>query len=166
MSAPIKMPPMCQMHQYLLVHQCGYGEDDPWRALVIAAQIALFQAMTADPAIVEECGGKVEKLAEVGCHACRKPDAFGEIVEAGKTRDIGAIKRLGEAWVSAASGKRQLEDAIGAVVDDPRFICPRRKVRIVGVDRERGVVLVDGVDDPAPSLHEAIPIKFFVGGAE
>lgn len=95
----LMMPPMCDKHQYLLCQQAGYKESDPWRALIIVSQLALFQAMTADPKIYERVHGKVECIAELGCHACCKPDAFGEIVEAAKTHDLGAIKKLGEKWV-------------------------------------------------------------------
>lgn len=45
----IVLPDMCKTHQTLLVRQCGYGPEDPWRALLIATQIALFQGATADP---------------------------------------------------------------------------------------------------------------------
>lgn len=71
------------------------------------AQIALFQAASADPTFHARLGGDVGRIDEVGCLACFKPDAFGEIVEAAKRKDdTGAIKRLGEAWVSRARERR------------------------------------------------------------
>ena len=99
---------MCKTHQTLLVRQCAYGPDDPWRALLIATQIALFQGATADPQVQAETGGKVENLSGLGCLACRKPDLFGALIDkVQKTfpRDahIGAIKRLGERWVADAA---------------------------------------------------------------
>lgn len=94
----IELPMLCKTHQSLLVHQAGYTPADPWRALTIATQIALFQAATADPATHARTGGLIARLPALGCLACYKPDAFGEIVEAAKTKDLGAIKRLGEAW--------------------------------------------------------------------
>lgn len=100
MTAPtITVPDMCRLHQQLLVQQAGYSRSDPWRALIIMAQIALFQAATADGQFYERVGGDLERIGEVGCLACFKPDAFGEVVEAAKSDDIGAIKRLGESWV-------------------------------------------------------------------
>jgi hypothetical protein len=69
--------------------------------LIIMAQIALFQAATADPTFYARIGGDLQRIGEVGCLACFKPDAFGEIVEAAKRerRHGGTIKRLGESWV-------------------------------------------------------------------
>lgn len=104
MSEPqprINVPDMCPLHQSLLVHQAGYTRDDPWRVLVIMAQIALFQAATCDATFYERVGGDLGRIGDVGCLACFKPDAFGEIVEAAKNKaDRGAIKRLGESWVA------------------------------------------------------------------
>lgn len=101
----IQVPNMCQKHQSLLVHQTGYTGADPWRTLVIVAQMALFQGATADPATYERIGGDIMRLPELGCLACYKPDLFGEVVEAAKSKDIGAIKALGERWV--IEGQRQ-----------------------------------------------------------
>lgn len=111
-EAPVRpqvmLPNMCNTHQTLLVRQCGYGPQDPWRALLIATQIALFQGATADAKVHAETGGKVENLSGLGCLACRKPDLFGELIDkVQKTfpRDahIGAIKALGERWVADAA---------------------------------------------------------------
>lgn len=99
----IKVPEMCKKHQSLLVHQAGYSEKEPWRVLIIAAQIALFQAATGDAKTYEKIGEDITKIKSLGCLACYKPDAFGEIVEAGKTKDIGKIKELGERWVSSSA---------------------------------------------------------------
>jgi hypothetical protein len=74
---------------------------DPWRALLICVQIALFQAVTCDDTAYDKAGGDVANLARLGCFACFKPDRFGELVEAAKTHDLGVIKRLGESWVEA-----------------------------------------------------------------
>jgi hypothetical protein len=96
----VNIPNMCQMHQSLLVHQASYGPDDPWRVLIVMAQVALFQAATADPYFHERTGGDIFRTSEIGCLACFKPDAFGEIVEAAKDKNNpGAIKRLGESWL-------------------------------------------------------------------
>lgn len=99
----IAVPDMCQTHQYLLVRQAGYSPSDPWRALIIASQIALFQAATTDPKTHSRIGGDITRLHEIGCLACYKPDAFGEVVEAAKSHDLGKIKALGEHWVQAAA---------------------------------------------------------------
>ena len=72
--------------------------------MIIAAQIALFQAATHDPKTHDRIGGLIERLPELGCLACYKPDAFGEIVEAAKTHDLGAIKALGESWLVHSDG--------------------------------------------------------------
>ena len=100
-DAPIMMPDMCQKHQYLLVHQAGYKRTDPWQALIIMSNIALFQAATTDDRLYKKMGGDVRKITTLGCLACQKPDAFGEIVEAAKSNEVGAIKALGEKWVNA-----------------------------------------------------------------
>lgn len=104
----VMLPDLCNTHQTLLVRQCAYGPDDPWRALLIATQIALFQGATADPKVHAEVGGQVENLSGLGCLACRKPDLFGALVDkVQKTfpRDahIRAIKELGERWVAGAA---------------------------------------------------------------
>ena len=104
----IVLPDMCKTHQTLLVRQCAYGPEDPWRALLIATQIALFQGATADPKVHAETNGQVENLSGLGCLACRKPDLFGALVDkVQKTfpRDahIGVIKALGERWVADAA---------------------------------------------------------------
>lgn len=107
MSGPtIHVPDMCKTHQSLLIHQAGYTIEEPWRAVIVMAQIVLFQAATADPEFHNRTGGDITRTSEIGCLACFKPDAFGEIVEAAKNKeDMGAIKRLGESWVER--GRRQ-----------------------------------------------------------
>ena len=99
----VMMPDMCNTHQVLLVRQCNYGPQDTWRALLIAAQIALFQGATADAAVHTEIGGQVENLSKLGCLACRKPDLFGALIDkvqkTPRTEHIGVIKTLGEQWI-------------------------------------------------------------------
>lgn len=107
--AEIVLPDMCKTHQELLVRQCAYGPADPWRVLLIAAQIALFQGATADPKVQAETGGNVENLSVIGCLACRKPDLFGTLIDKvqrtfPRQAQIGAIKALGERWVAEAAG--------------------------------------------------------------
>lgn len=104
MSNPqITIPDLCALHLRLFVHGAGIVESEPWRAFVVAAQIALFQATTLDKTAHERMGGQIERLPDVGCLACFKPDAFGEIVEVAKAKDIGAIKQLGERWINEAA---------------------------------------------------------------
>lgn len=102
-STQINVADMCAKHQRLLIWQAHYKPRDPWRALVIVSQVALFQATTCDPKAQARLGGDLTRFPELGCLACLKPDAFGEIVEAAKTHDLGRIKLLGEAWVHAAA---------------------------------------------------------------
>lgn len=101
-QAAIVMPNMCDKHQYLLVQQAAYGPRDAWQALIIASQIVLFQAATCDNRIWKQLGGDVTRVPELGCLACQKPDAFGEIVEAAKTHDLKDIKALGDKWIANA----------------------------------------------------------------
>lgn len=98
----LMIPDLCQTHQYLLVKQAGYGPGDTWRALIVASQIALFQAATCDPKTHERIGADILRLPELGCLACYKPDAFGSIVEVAKTHDLKDIKDLGESWINEA----------------------------------------------------------------
>lgn len=98
----IVVPQMCTTHRSLLVHQAGYGPNDTWRALVIASNIVLFQAATADPQTWARIDD-VTKIGELGCLACYKPDAFGEVVEAAKSHDLGQIKALGERWLKESN---------------------------------------------------------------
>ena len=103
MNPQIAIPNMCQKHQALLVGQAGYASTDPWQLLILTAQIALFQAATTDNKTHLKIGDDITRIGELGCLACYKPDAFGEIVEAAKTHDLIDIKTLGERWVAAAA---------------------------------------------------------------
>lgn len=100
----IMVPDMCKKHQSLLVHQANYKPDDSWRVLIVAAQIALFQAATTDPKTHEKIGDDITKIGELGCLACYKPDAFGSIAETAKYHDIKEIKALGEKWLQDSKG--------------------------------------------------------------
>lgn len=99
MNKQITLPQMCNKHRHLLFVQCGYSEKDPWMALELASSIALFQAASIDKRTHEKTGGDITKVSEFGCLACYKPDSFGEIVQAGKSKDILKVKSLGERWV-------------------------------------------------------------------
>ena len=87
----VMMPNMCDKHQQLLVSQARYYESDPWRPLIIVSQLALFQAATTDALVHKRIGGDITRMKELGCMACLKPDAFGEVVEAAKSKDLGKI---------------------------------------------------------------------------
>jgi len=95
----IFVPTMCQKHQRLLVDQVCVGPGGPWRAYIIVAQVALFQAATAHPTTFERIGGDVTRIGELGCLACDRPDAFGEIVAAFQAGGVAAVKAWGEAIV-------------------------------------------------------------------
>lgn len=104
MTPRVSVPPFCVTHAHLLVYQLGFGDTDPWRALTVVAQVTLFQALISDPTTCEKVGGAVENLSSLGCFACVKPDAFGEIIavgqQAGRSGAIAAIKKYGEKLVS------------------------------------------------------------------
>lgn len=93
------MPNMCKTHQSLLVHQCGFGPNDTWRSLIIMAQIALFQAATADDNFWKILDDDINNISRIECLACFKPDKFGEIVDIVQRKGQGAIKELGESWL-------------------------------------------------------------------
>lgn len=97
----MQMADICKKHQILLVKQTKFSPKDPWQALIVVTQIALFQAATADKKTYGRIDGDITKLPSLGCLACYKPDAFGEIVEAAKSHDLGKVKALGEGWVKA-----------------------------------------------------------------
>lgn len=104
----IEIPEMCQKHKSLLVQQAGYSRTEPWRALIIMAQLALFQGAAADPVFWERVDNDPTKVDRIGCLACFKPDRFGEIVEAAKNKnDPGAIKRLGDSYGGGMVGFRR-----------------------------------------------------------
>lgn len=101
MNDRIIVPDLCKKHQQLLVAQAGYRPSDPWQALIIATNIALFQAATTHSKTHERIGGDISRIGELGCLACYRPDAFGEIVAVSqKPQSIAAIKALGEKWVA------------------------------------------------------------------
>lgn len=103
MRSEVQVPSMCATHRALLVRQMGYGPDGPWMALEVMCTIALFQAATADAKVYAEIDGDLKNLTRLGCLACRKPDAFGEIIDAGQKHGLSAIKALGEKWVKDAA---------------------------------------------------------------
>jgi hypothetical protein len=105
----IMVADMCQKHQWLLCQQAGFKESDPWRALVIVSQIALFQAATCDDETHKRLDGDVTRIGELGCLACYKPDAFGEVVEAATIKELGNIKALGEGWLKRAQSDRAVK---------------------------------------------------------
>ncbi len=96
----ITVPQMCQLHQRLLVDQLEIGPDGPWRSHILVAQITLFQATTAHPSTYKQIDGDVQRIEELGCLACFRPDAFGEIIQAFQQGGIGAVKALGEKYVT------------------------------------------------------------------
>ena len=103
---PIKVPDICQKHQWLLVKQANYNEKDPWRALMIATNLVLFQAATCNPETFRKLKDNIHDIASLGCLACYQPDKFGEIVAAiGTSHDLGKIKALGEKWIN--EGKKE-----------------------------------------------------------
>jgi len=101
----INLPPLCERHSARLVKDAGYGPNDAWRALVIATQIALFQAASATPSIQLKLKGEIEGVEALGCLACCLPGRFDKIVQTAKTHDLGAIKSLGEEWVKPKDGR-------------------------------------------------------------
>lgn len=90
---------MCRRHQARLVQAAKYGPDDPWRSLIIVAQIALLQSATANSVTHTRLGGDITKIGSLGCLACYNPEAFGDIEAASKCHDLGVIKALGEKWI-------------------------------------------------------------------
>src|SRR5262245_32156924 len=63
----INAPPFCERHVSKLVHGAGYTDEDPWRAMVLVAQIVLFQCATTKASIWRKIEGDVNRLAELGC---------------------------------------------------------------------------------------------------
>ena len=63
----VKLPNLCNTHQVLLVGQTGYGPKDPWQALMISTQIAMFQGASGDQKVYEEMDGKIENIDKIGC---------------------------------------------------------------------------------------------------
>lgn len=99
----ITVPDLCPLHLRLFVHGAGLGPHEAWRSFVVGAQVALFQATTVDPQAHQKMGGDITKLPMLGCLGCFKPDAFGEVVEVAKSKDLGAVKALGDRWIAQAA---------------------------------------------------------------
>lgn len=70
-------------------------------ALEVATQAVLFQGASCERVIWDKLGGDVTKFPSLGCLACLCPDKFSAVVEAAKTKDIGAVAKLGEKWIAA-----------------------------------------------------------------
>jgi hypothetical protein len=99
----ITVPNMCHKHQRLLVTQLGIGPRGPWRSHIIVAQLVLLQATTAHADTYDRIGENLERIGELGCLACFRPDAFGEIVDAFQSGGLAAVKALGEKKVTDAA---------------------------------------------------------------
>jgi hypothetical protein len=72
--------PLCERHQaYLVNHVLPTREDEPWRAVIIVANLLFFQAITADKGFHARCGGDAESmsliLAELGPSCCAVRDS-------------------------------------------------------------------------------------------
>jgi hypothetical protein len=99
----IMMPELCFEHQKLLVSKAGVPESGPWRSLIIVAQLALFQAASADDKIQKEIGGDIHQIGKIGCLACRKQSQFWDLIEAYKKNNLTGMKELGELWIKEAA---------------------------------------------------------------
>jgi len=107
----IRLPSFCDRHLYRLVHGAKYKDTDPWRALVIAAQIALFQGASTLDSVHKKLGGDITKVESLGCFACRLPHKFNDVIRVAKHHDIKKIKELGESWVKEKTAvKKEGED--------------------------------------------------------
>lgn len=93
---------LCYKHQHELVHRARYAESDPWQALMIAAQIVLFQAASCNDQFYKDIEGDITRIGELGCLACKQPKIFNEVIKAAKTKDIGKIKELGDKYIAEA----------------------------------------------------------------
>jgi hypothetical protein len=98
----IRVPDLCYKHYYELVHTAKFTKTDPWGALTVIANAAMFQGATATQTVWNKLEGDVTRITELGCLACRLPHRFKKVLEVAKTRDLGKIKELGEKWVNEA----------------------------------------------------------------
>lgn len=104
----VMVSPLCARHLAELLKRCGHGPQDPWQSLIVAAQVAMFQGVTADDEIREKLEGMVERIGELGCLACCRPALFSQLIDrangaAHKSLYIGAIRALGLEWVEGAA---------------------------------------------------------------
>lgn len=102
----IRVPDLCRSHLQILVHGAGYKPEDPWRALAIIVNVALFQGCSIDPRVQRLIGGHIEDFEFLGCLACQRPDLFGEITQA-VDRGLSHVKALGDGWIAAAMKDRE-----------------------------------------------------------
>ncbi len=104
---PIMLKELCGTHQRLLVQQAKYAETDPWQALLITANLVLFQVATCKDLTALKIGDDIHRIGELGCLACYSPDAFGEIVTAAMSHDLAKIKAVGDKWVAKNAKKNE-----------------------------------------------------------
>jgi len=111
-NSPIKLQPFCTKHSAELIRRAGYAQTDPWFALLLAAQVAMFQGATSTESVQKKTAGNIHQIAAFGCLACRLPIKWEEVLSIVKTRpkDLGAIKGLGEIWVKEAVERRAAKD--------------------------------------------------------
>jgi hypothetical protein len=105
-NSPIKLQPFCTKHSAELIRRAGYARTDPWFALLLAAQVAMFQGATSTESVHKKTGGDIYQIAAFGCLACRLPIKWEDLLQITRTapKDLGAIKNLGETWVKEESG--------------------------------------------------------------
>lgn len=80
-----QVPSFCDWHHHdLIVRQLRIPESGPWRSTTIVAQLLLFSAVVADPAIGAMLDGSQKSLRLVvggmRCLACTKPDAYARAI--------------------------------------------------------------------------------------
>lgn len=96
---PIMMPSFCDEHRSKLIHGAKFKPHDPWMALEIASQLAMFQVILADNNFHIKYGGDAHAISRVGCMACFANKTFKQLIKvAKKNKDIGDIKKFGESF--------------------------------------------------------------------
>ena len=103
MSARIFLPPFCDPHAAEVVRVAGVPESGPWRATLVVAQIAMFQALAADPRIQVRCGptpvgadvnNLTLVLAEIGCPGCWNADALHRVAIKLRDQGLSAVAQM------------------------------------------------------------------------
>lgn len=87
----IVLPALCELDQSLIVHGARFKAEDPWQALLVTANLALFQAASAGQRVwsmvrrtedgLADAADLSRVLAELGCLGCLLPKTREALTE-------------------------------------------------------------------------------------
>lgn len=99
LEGAMMLPAFCPSCLSLIVHGCGFTDEDPWQALGVVVQLGLFQATSRDARFWQRAGGQNDPktislvLAEIGCLGCFKPKTRDALIRSVNADGFDAVAR-------------------------------------------------------------------------